>query len=447
MFPPSTILSALDALSRGTVTARALVDASLEAIATHGQATNAFTSVAAARARELADRVDRVRSSKGPLGPLAGVPISLKDLIDEAGQVTTAGSRVLRDRVASSDATVVDRLRTAGAIILGRTNLHEFALGTTSEDSAFGAVHHPADATRSPGGSSGGSAAAVATGMGLASIGTDTGGSVRIPAAACGVIGLKPSAGEVPTGGVVPLSRSLDHVGPLCLTVGDAALLHQVMAARAPRPLQPVPPGHVRLVRLGGYFAHPMEPAVSSALEAATNRLTRAGVAVRRAELAGTDVIAATYVAIVLAEAAHWHGRRLDDQPDDYTRPVRERLLNGRTVTAVQYLDAQDARAQLTAAVDALLEGAEALMLPTLPLVAPPLGCDQVTLAPGTAPLPVRTAMLKHTQLFNLTGHPAISLPVATVSLPVGLQLVGRRGATAALLDLAAGLEPLVTCP
>ncbi|MCC7008617.1 MAG: amidase [Acidobacteria bacterium] len=446
-FAHDTIAAAARALAAGTVSSRALVEASLQAISIHGPATNAFVHVDAAGARQAADAADRTRAAGQDLGPLHGIPISLKDLIDEAGAVTTAGSRVLGDRVAATDATVVARLRRAGAIVIGRTNLHEFALGTTSEDSAYGPVRHPADARRSAGGSSGGSAAAVALGMGLASVGTDTGGSVRIPAAACGIVGLKPGAGELPLDGVVPLSASLDHVGPIARTVQDAAILFDVMAGIEPRPLTSAPPSDVRLLWLDGYFAHPLEPAVRAATDAAAARLTRAGVSLRRGELPGTDAIAPAYVDIVLPEAAHWHGARLDRQADEYTAPVRQRLLQGRTIAAVNYLQAQAARSTLRAAVDALLEQVDALVLPTLPLVAPLLGAETVALEPDAAPVPVRTAMLKHTQPFNLTGHPALSLPVAASPLPVGLQLVGHRGQTRRLLEIAAGLERIVTCP
>src|SRR5579871_4437679 len=225
-----TIVSAAAALRAGTTTAAALVEESLAAIERHNPHTNAFTCIHAAGARAAARAVDDERTRGVDRGPLHGIPISLKDLIDEAGAVTTAGSRVLNETPAASDAPAVARLRAAGAIFLGRTNLHEFALGTTSEDSAFGPVRHPSDAGRSAGGSSGGSAAAVATGMGLGSIGTDTGGSVRIPAAVCGIVGLKPTAGEIPIDGVVPLSLTFDHVGPLARTVQDAAWLYQAMA-------------------------------------------------------------------------------------------------------------------------------------------------------------------------------------------------------------------------
>jgi len=445
--PPETIATAAAALAAGHLSVRALVELSLAAIEEHGSATNAFTRVDAGDARRAADARDRDRAAGHVRGPLDGIPISVKDLIDEAGVVTTAGSKVLGNRRAERDAAVIARLRAAGAIVIGRTNLHEFALGTTSEESAFGSVHHPRDPARSAGGSSGGSAAAVALGMGLASVGTDTGGSVRIPAAACGVVGLKAGAGEVPVDGVIPLSRSLDHVGPLTRTVEDAATMYAVMAGLDVVPLKPVTLVGLRIAWLDGYFAHPLEPEVRAAVEAAATRLANEGVDIRRTTLPGADAIATTYVNIVLPEAAHWHAAYLDSHAADYTPAVRHRMLLGRSVAAVEYLEAQATRTVLTAAVDGLLQTADVLMLPTLPLLAPLLGAELVTLEGGTTPMPVRSAMLKHTQPFNLTGHPAISLPASAPGLPVGLQLVGRRGETRRLLDIAAGLEHLVTCP
>src|SRR5215217_7808867 len=216
-----------------TTTSAELVEASLAAIAEHNTRTNAFILVDADGARAAAKAVEEERRRGVDRGPLHGMPVSIKDLIDVAGQPTTAASRVRAGHVAAGDATVVRRLREAGAVLIGKTNLHEFALGTTSEESAFGAVRNPRDASRSAGGSSGGSAAAVALGMGLASVGSDTGGSIRIPAAACGVVGLKPSLGEVPTEGVVPLCMTFDHVGPITRSVKDAAVIWAVLSGRA----------------------------------------------------------------------------------------------------------------------------------------------------------------------------------------------------------------------
>jgi aspartyl-tRNA(Asn)/glutamyl-tRNA(Gln) amidotransferase subunit A len=443
---PTTIREAAGQIRSGRLRVIDLVDASLEAVARDQPRTNAFIRLDAEGARQAARTADEERANGLDRGPLHGIPISLKDLIDVAGEVTTAASHVLDDRIAPADAPVVARLRQAGAIILGKTNLHEFALGTTSEDSAFGAVHHPMDSARSAGGSSGGSAAAVACGMGLASIGTDTGGSIRIPAAACGVVGLKPSIGEVPTDGVIPLSTSFDHVGPIARSVEDAALLWAMLAARPLPRLDRVPNQPLRLARLRGYFDSPIEPAVRTRFERALDRLVRAGATVSDVELPSARGILEAYVNVVLPEGAAWHARYLDALGSRYTPLVRARFESGRQIPAVKYLEAQGFCRQLQRDVDALFGSSDALVLPTLPITAPLLGGDEITIDPAAGDrTPVRTAMLKHTQPFNMSGHPAISLPLPSTGLPVGLQLVGRRDDTAGLLAIAAACETIVS--
>ena len=444
---PTTIADAARALRAGEVTALDLVEESLAAIARHQPATNAFTSVRADTARAAARVADAERRAGRDRGPLHGVPISLKDLIDEAGIVTTAASHVLDDRVAPTDAPVVTRLREAGAIVIGRTNLHEFAFGTTSEDSAFGPVRHPRDAAFSAGGSSGGAAAAVLGGMGLGAIGTDTGGSVRIPSACCGLVGLKPSAGDVPSDGVIPLSWSLDCVGPIARTVEDARLLFNALAGRPQAASVGRPVVGLRVLGLGGYFAAPLQPEVATAFAAAMARLVSAGATVRAAEVNDTAGIVPTYVNIVLPEAAAWHTTNIDERPDRYTPPVLARLQAGRAIAAPDYAAALEARDGFRRQVNALLETGDVIALPALPITAPRLGAADVVPDPRTGvAMPVRLAMLKHTQLFNLTGHPAITIPVATNGgWPVGLQLVGRIGHTDDLLAIALACEKIVS--
>src|SRR5262245_28123680 len=226
---PQTIGQLSRALTARQTTAEAVVDKCLQRIAERNPSLNAFITVFEEDAREQARAADREIAAGTYRGPLHGVPISLKDLFDMRGAVTTAASRVRQGHVADRDAAAVTTLRHAGAIIVGKTNLHEFAFGTTNEDSAFGPARHPLDPSRSPGGSSGGSAAAVADGLCFASMGTDTGGSIRIPAAACGLVGLKPTCGELSTEGVVPLSPTLDHIGPICRSVEDAAIIYSTL--------------------------------------------------------------------------------------------------------------------------------------------------------------------------------------------------------------------------
>jgi aspartyl-tRNA(Asn)/glutamyl-tRNA(Gln) amidotransferase subunit A len=431
-------------VASGAVAARDLVEACLGQIAARNAELNAVALVLADRARAEAERADREARAGRPVGPLHGMPITLKDLIDLAGTPTTAASRVRAGiRAAAADAPVVDRLRRAGAIVIGKCNLHEFAFGTTNEDSAFGPARHPADPARSPGGSSGGSAAAVAAGMCAASIGTDTGGSVRIPSAACGLVGLKPAFGEVPVAGVVPLAWSLDHVGPIARCVRDAWLLLDVMAGAEPSPPPPRDGGlaGVRLGVLEPYFCERLDPGVRRAFQAALDRLREAGAQVTPVALPHAALVAPVYLHTVLAEAMAYHAPTLDARPGDYVPAVRLRLELGRYVLAEDYVRAARGRAVLRREIDALLERVDALVLPTLPVPAPRLGESTVEI--DGQRVAVRNATLRLTQVFNLTGHPAITLPMgeAAPGLPAGLQLAGRPGATRALLALAARCE------
>jgi aspartyl-tRNA(Asn)/glutamyl-tRNA(Gln) amidotransferase subunit A len=440
-----TIADAQSKLRSGQTTSVELVEASLQAIERDSARLNAFVTVWPDTARAAAREADAERRRGANRGPLHGIPISLKDLIDVAGEITTAGSRVLRDNVAERDATAVTRLRHAGAIFLGKTNLHEFALGTTSEDSASGPVRHPADPSRVAGGSSGGSAVAVALGMGLASIGSDTGGSIRIPSAACGTVGLKPAYGEIPLDGVTPLCGSLDHLGPISASVQDAAWLWAILAGREPAALVPPTPGALRFRQLGGYYTAPVAPEVRQAISRAVERLRVAGATVTSAEIPLASSVPEIYLNTVLPEAAFWHARYLDSRAGDYSPVVRTRLQSGRDIPAVKYFEAREKRHQLRREVDAALDGCDALLLPALPIVAPPIGVAEIAIDPSDrASTPVRSAMLRQTQLFNLTGHPAISLPVSTPGLPVGLQLVGRLDDTASLLAVAAACERIL---
>ena len=425
-------------------TASDRLDAALAAVAEHQALTNAFVLVDEAGARAAARAVDDERRRGVDRGPLHGMPMSVKDLLDVAGQPTTAGSRVRAGHVAASDAPVVARLREAGVVLIGKTNMHEFALGTTSDESAFGAVHNPHDVSRSAGGSSGGSAAAVACRMGEASIGSDTGGSIRIPAAACGVVGLKPSFGEVPTAGSVPLSFTFDHLGPITRSVDDAASLWAVLIGRRPTPIEARTPASLKLGVLRGYFDELLDSDVRAGFTAGMERLERCGLTMEPRTVSGTESISPTYVAISLAEAAQWHAPLLASHAADYQPGVRARIAIGEKVLAVDYLNALETRQRLRAAVDAALDACDALVLPTLAIVAPTLGAENATMSDGQQ-IPVRSAMLRLTQLFNVTGHPAISLPMPVNGLPVGLQLVGRRDETAALLAVARTCEQALT--
>ena len=421
------------------------VRATIERIAALNPSLNAFVSVFEAEALAQARVLDEERRRGHSRGPLHGLTVSIKDLIDVEGAATTAASRGRLEYIARADATVVSRLRAAGAVIIGKCNLHEFALGTTSDESAFGPVHNPHDTTRSSGGSSGGSAAAVAADLGWASIGSDTGGSIRIPAAACGVVGLKPAFGEIPTTGVVPLSVSLDHVGPITRNVKDAWTLYGVLKGSGDRPAAPEAASQLRLGKLGGYFAELLDADVRCQFGAAVARLRDAGAALQDVRLASTSEIAATYVNVALSEAFAYHAKTLQSHPEGYSVSIRERLEKGRDIPAEAYIEAQRLRGILRAEVDAALMDCDALVLPTLPIPAQTIGADMVDID-GVLHV-VRAMMLRLTQLFNLTGHPAISLPCGNTAegLPCGLQLVGRRQETVQLLAIALSCEAHVT--
>jgi aspartyl-tRNA(Asn)/glutamyl-tRNA(Gln) amidotransferase subunit A len=441
-----TIAELALALARGETTSVALTERCLARIAAGNPRLNAFITVTADGALAAAQAADRARGAGAATTALHGIPLSLKDLIDQAGVVTTAGSLVRKDVVASGDATVTHRLREAGAVLVGKANMHEFAFGTTNEDSGFGAARHPIDTTRVTGGSSGGSASAVVTGMSIASIGSDTGGSIRIPAAACGVVGLKPTWGEIPTDGVVPLSRQLDHLGPIARTVTDVWLVHETLSGRAPRPdarLAARPLAGTRIGLLRGYFAERLDTDVEAVFDAAVETLRREGAAVEPVELPHARDIGPVYLHLVLADAAAYHAETLARRADDYTPNVRIRLEMGRYVLAEDYARALRGRAVIAREIDRALAGRDVLLCPTMPVPAPPLGATMVDVGHGQTE-PVRTAMLRLTQPFNVGGQPALTIPCGrtrTLGLPVGLQLAGARGHTSGLLEVGLAVE------
>jgi aspartyl-tRNA(Asn)/glutamyl-tRNA(Gln) amidotransferase subunit A len=403
---------------------------------------NAFITVMSESALGEARAAEHEIASGRYRGRLHGIPISVKDLIDVAGTPTTAGSAV-PPLQPTRDAEIVRRLRKAGAIIVGKTNLHEFAFGTTGEDTAFGQIRNPFDETRSAGGSSSGAAVALVEGMCFASIGTDTGGSIRIPAAACGTVGLKGTYDEVPVQGVVPLSRSCDHVGPLARTVEDTKIVMEVLTGVPIVDTAPVPPRTFGLP--GGYLNTSIDADVREAFERTVKRLESRGHRTRPVDVAHADVTPDVYLHIVLPEASDYHAPMLGAQADKYSSNVRLRLEMGRYLLAEDYVRAMRLRDRLTAAVDAALEGCDALLLPALAIPAPVLGASTVTI--DGAEEPVRAIMLRLTQLFNLTGHPAIALPVARNAngLPLAVQIVGRRGQTSAVVAMAAAVEALTS--
>ncbi len=440
----STIAQLAPRIRAGEVSSEALTRACLDQIDAANPALHAFITVLAEAAIDQARTSDREIAAGNYRGPLHGVPISLKDLLDMQGVATSAASHVRDGHVAAADAVTVARLREAGAVFIGKCNLHEFAFGTTNEESAYGPAKHPLDPARSPGGSSGGSAVSVATGMAYASIGTDTGGSIRIPSAACGLVGLKPSLGEVETSDVVPLSWTLDHVGPLCRSVSDAAILHDVLRGATPRP--EATPRH-SAIALGiprGYLLDRLDARVAAAFDATCARLQDSGVVLVDVHIPHAADSAPIYLHVVLAEAAAYHARTLETMPEAYQPDVRVRLEMGRYVLAEDYVRALRGRDVLQREVDAALTALDGLLLPALAIPAPLRGSTTVRL--GNADEPIRAAMLRLTQPFNITGHPALTIPCGLTAegLPVGAQFVGHRDRTAALLQVGRSVESVV---
>ena len=436
-----TIAAVAPRVARGEVRSETLTEQALARIAELQPKLNAFITITADEALAAARSADKDIAGGRYLGPLHGIPISLKDLVDMKGVATTAASRLRADHVARRDAPVTTRLREAGAVIVGKTNLHEFAFGTTSEDSGWGPCRHPIDPTRSPGGSSGGSAIGVRTGMTFATVGTDTGGSIRIPAAACGIVGLKPTWNEISADGVVPLSRQLDHVGPLARSVEDASTMFDILRGSAPSVVEEAPLFGRRFGVLGGYFMDRLDEHVEAALLTAIDTLRRAGASVTEVTLPHAADIPPIYLHLVLADAAAYHARSLEERPAAYTPNVRLRLEMGRHVLAEDYVRAINGRRVIAREVDAALDGMDALLLPALSIPAPPIGQATVPVKGGQEA--VRSAMLRCTQPFNLTGHPAISVPCGNTpaGLPVGLQIVGRMAQTYDLLRVARSVE------
>jgi aspartyl-tRNA(Asn)/glutamyl-tRNA(Gln) amidotransferase subunit A len=262
-------------------------------------------------------------------------------------------------------------------------------------------------------------------------------------------VGLKPTYGEIPTDGVIPLSASFDHVGPIARSVQDAAWLYQVLAGRPAATIVAPKVRDLTLASLDGYFSSPVETAVNAAFANAIDRLEAAGARITAAHLRGAADIMTAYANVVLPEAAAWHGRWLDERRERYTPVVGARLVHGRTIAAVDYLQARAFCERLRAAVDDILASADAIILPTVPIVAPPLGMTDITIAPDVSQeqTSVRAATLRQTQPFNMTGHPAISLPIASQGLPVGLQIVGKWNGTDRLLAIAAACETVLGRP
>ncbi|HKM80564.1 MAG TPA: amidase [Candidatus Acidoferrum sp.] len=452
---------------RGELSPVELTRILLERIARLNPRLNAYLTVCEEQALEQAARAESALSVKRrgksarDLGPLHGIPISLKDNIYTAGIRTTAGSKILHDFVPLHDAPVVTALKKAGAIILGKTNMHEFAYGTTCNNPHFGPVRNPWDETRMAGGSSGGSAAALAAGLCYGSIGTDTGGSIRIPSSLCGVVGLKPGLGRVSAEDVVPLSPTLDFVGPLARAVDDVALLLGPIFMRGAneRSLIPrrFPFPRARRAKLGipkEFFFDVVSPDVQRAFDHAMRILRKGGASMKgiSVPLLPETEDAGNQIAWAEATLYHLQAGWFPDRSADYGEDVRSRLEMGTQVSAVSYLKALQTREKFISAFHLALEDADvdALVVPTTPIAAPPIG-EESTFISGTPHL-TRALLLRLNRPANLAGVPAISVPCGLTEdgLPAGLQFIAAVTDEPLLLELARHFEqasPMKTHP
>jgi aspartyl-tRNA(Asn)/glutamyl-tRNA(Gln) amidotransferase subunit A len=410
---------------------------------------NAYITVTADIAMAQARQAEKEIAKGRYRGVLHGIPISIKDLFYTRGIRTTAGSKVLKKFVPKENAAVVNRLLESGCILLGKTNLHEFAFGATNVNPHYGPVRNPWDTSRISGGSSGGSAASVISAQAIASFGTDTGGSIRIPSAACGCVGFKPTYGRVPMAGVIPLATSLDHAGPLSRCVMDAAFLFDVVAE--PRFLAPNPDQALTQIRRGiksfrigvprQYFFDRLQPAVRRAVLGAIDVFQQLGAKISELDLKGMEETARLAAEITGDEALAYHEKWLEQRPQDYGKDVQLRLQHSRKATATVYIQAQQRRLAYSERFVKSLDSVQLLLAPTLPIVAPCIDQNEVRI--GRSSEDVRLALLRLTRPGNLSGLPAISIPCGFSSegLPVGLQLIGRHSDEATLLRAAYAYE------
>jgi AtzE family amidohydrolase len=422
------------------VSASGKVEEALRQIERENARYNCFTEVLGEQARRDAAAVDAAIAAGRDPGLLAGMPFAVKNLFDVAGLRTLAGSKINRDNPpAQRDAYVVAALRRAGGVLVGTLNMDEYAYGFTTENTHYGPTRNPHDLSRSAGGSSGGSGAAVAAGLVPIALGTDTGGSIRVPAALCGIFGLKPTFGRVSRDGTALFSASVDHVGPLARNVRDLALSYDLI--QGPDDIEPVSPaledgvGGLRIARAGGYFEEHAEPDALRAAERVAEALeARARVSV---PLAAEGRASATIITGV--EGAGLHLKNLRSRPGDFDPMTRDRFLAVAMLPGSVYARAQAFRRIYRDAVARLFDTIDILIAPTTPIAAPPIGQDRVALPSGT--FPSRAHLGRYTIPFSIIGLPVISVPVPGFGLPRGVQLVAAPFREKSLFRAAALLE------
>jgi aspartyl-tRNA(Asn)/glutamyl-tRNA(Gln) amidotransferase subunit A len=442
-----SLKEASELLRRKAVSPVELTKACLKRISTYNPSLNAFITVTADQAMESARTIEMEQRRGKWRGPLHGIPLAVKDNIDTAGIRTTAASELFKERVPSADAEVVRRLKNAGAILLGKTNLHEFAYGGSSSVSYFGPVHNPWALDRVSGGSSGGSAAATASELCFGSLGTDTAGSIRIPASYCGIVGLKPSYGRVSNRGVVPLSWTLDHVGPLCRSVEDTAIMLSVIAGydeldpssvEMPVPdYSNAPEVQVSKLRLGIpriLFFEGVDTEIAKAVAAAIEVLRKLTPVVSEITLPAVDIsMDEIYARVRGVEAYTYHSRWIAESPEKYQPSTHERIQNGAKVKTEDYVQARRDIDLLRTEIKKIFTSFDLLITPTMP--TPPVPITQ-----GAEPTAVP---YRNTVPFDILGLPAISVPCGFTGagLPIGLQIAGAPFAEPTVLTLAQAYE------
>ncbi|MEO8158519.1 MAG: amidase [Betaproteobacteria bacterium] len=406
---------------------------------------NAFITVNPALVMEDACALDhRLRRGEDP-GPLAGVPVGVKDLMSVRGYPLTAGTKAIEARIQERDAPVVARLRAAGALIVGTTNLHELAFGINSANPHFGHVQNPRHPGYIPGGSSGGSAAAVAAELAAIAVGSCTGGSIRQPAACCGIVGFKPTYDAVPREGVFPLAWSLDHIGPITRSVEDAALAFEVMAGRAEHSM--LPQGAImapRLMKPRKFFYDMLDDEVRTALDVAFDRFRAAGAPVGEVDVPGIELAPGIQLIIIASEAAQANGELLERHGDKLGEDVRLRLETGQFYLAVDYIKAQQLRNQVRQSMITSFGNADVMIIPAMPVLPPKSGT--LTMQLGGKTVHVAPTLTRFTSPINFCGFPALSMPCgkSATGLPVNLQVVGRPGADATVLRVARWCEQIL---
>jgi 1-carboxybiuret hydrolase len=440
-----------EAVRTGTISAREIAQETLRRIKARNSTLGAFTDVTATRALAKANAVDVARARGASLRPLAGVPFAVKNLFDIEGLPTRAGSKINRDRPRSkADATVIARLEAAGGVLIGALNMGEFAYDFTGENAHDGPSRNPHDPERMTGGSSGGSAAAVAGGLVPIALGSDTNGSIRVPCSFCGLFGLKPTYGRLSRAGAFPFVASLDHVGPLARSVGDLALAYDAMLGRDDRdPAQadmaaaPASPtlkdglAGLRVARLGGYFARSAEPSVISAADTVARALN----ADRVVELAGADHARSAAYLITMVEGAALHLERLRTRAEDFDPDVRDRLIAGAMLPGAWITQAQKFRRRFRAEALALFRDVDILLAPATPCRAPRLGQKKLVL--DGLEILVRPNLGIFTQPLSFIGLPVVAAPVWTdgEKLPIGVQIVAAPWREDLALRVASELE------